>query len=103
MKYLAGLATFLALMPAVTIVGAFPPPPPPPPSGDVNPFLGKALFANKAYAQKLETTIKTFTKQKDLLNAARTRTVQKIPSFVWVANVAGVSVFYYLHNAHQAI
>ncbi|CAA7261002.1 unnamed protein product [Cyclocybe aegerita] len=56
-----------------------------PQAADANPYLGKVPFANKGYAKKLEETISYFTKRRDLLSAARTRTVQKIPTFAWVS------------------
>lgn len=57
---------------------------------DVNPFLGKNYFANTFYAGELNETIAAFLAKNDTLNAARTRTVQGIGSFVWVASVSGL-------------
>lgn len=91
MQYLATLLSALALVPAVLsapdALSAF----------DVNPYLGTSPFANKGYAAKLEETIKYFKKQKDTLNAARTRTVQRTPTFSWVSQSADVSVFASVH------
>ncbi|KAF9042219.1 cellobiohydrolase [Panaeolus papilionaceus] len=89
MKFLSFLALSLALAPAAF---AAPPKPDtkPPVKASVNPYLGKSVFANKGYAAKLEETIKYFLKQKDPLNAARTRTVQKIPTFSWISSSADV-------------
>ncbi|KAJ3513216.1 hypothetical protein NLJ89_g3079 [Agrocybe chaxingu] len=61
-----------------------------PQAADANPYLGKVPFANKGYAQKLEETISYFTKRRDLLSAARTRTVQKIPTFAWVSESSAI-------------
>ncbi|TVY73496.1 1,4-beta-D-glucan cellobiohydrolase CEL6B [Lachnellula suecica] len=58
---------------------------------DVNPFLGKNYFANSYYAGELNQTVDAFLARNDSLNAARTRTVQKTGSFVWVTSVAGLS------------
>lgn len=60
-------------------------------TGDANPFLGKTHFVNPTYAAKLEETIATFLARNDTLNAARTRTVQDISTFVWVTTVSGLS------------
>ncbi|KAF8647433.1 hypothetical protein AX16_006710, partial [Volvariella volvacea WC 439] len=88
MKYLQSL--LLALAAAQTAVYALP-------GGlesrqtSVNPFLGKEIFANKGYARKLEATISAFQNAGDSLNAARTRTVQKIGTFSWISNSADIS------------
>jgi cellulose 1,4-beta-cellobiosidase len=58
---------------------------------DGNPFLGKNYFANSYYAGELNQTVAAFLAQNDTLNAARTRTVQKTGTFVWVTSVAGLS------------
>lgn len=58
---------------------------------DSNPWVGKDYYVNPTYAVKLKETILTFLKKGDLLNAARTRTVQGISTFVWVTTVAGLS------------
>ena len=58
---------------------------------DSNPFANKQLFVNPGYAQKLEQTVQSFLAAGDTLNAARTRTVQGISTFVWVTTVAGLS------------
>ncbi|RDL30672.1 Glucanase [Venustampulla echinocandica] len=57
---------------------------------DVNPFRGKNYFANAFYASELDQTVAAFLARNDTLNAARTRTVQKTGTFVWVSNVAGL-------------
>lgn len=85
MKYLQYLAAILAVAPSVLAA------PQPPAPQDGNPYLAAQPYANKGYAAKLEETIKYFNAQKDHVNAAKTRTVQKIPTFAWVANSAGVS------------
>ncbi|TFK21513.1 cellobiohydrolase [Coprinopsis marcescibilis] len=84
MKYLQLLAAALAFTPCVLSA------PRPAPGGDVNPYVGKAPFANKAYAAKLEETIRYFRDQKDHVNAARTKTVQGIPTFAWVSSTANI-------------
>lgn len=94
MKYLAALAATLALVPTAVLAGAVPQPPSAP-VGDVNPYLGKAPFAPKTYAKKLDATIKTFLKAKDFLNAANTRTVKGIPTFAWVSSTANVRLLYF--------
>ncbi|TVY56818.1 1,4-beta-D-glucan cellobiohydrolase CEL6B, partial [Lachnellula cervina] len=58
---------------------------------DVNPFLGKSYFANSYYAGELNQTVNAFLAKNDSLNAARTRTVQKTGTFVWITSVAGLS------------
>jgi cellulose 1,4-beta-cellobiosidase len=58
---------------------------------DVNPFLGKNYFANAHYAGELNQTVASFLAQNDTLNAARTRTVQKVGTFVWITSVASLS------------
>lgn len=55
-----------------------------PGASDVNPFHGKAYFANSGYAAKLDQTIAAFQAKNDSLNAARARTVKSIGTFVWV-------------------
>lgn len=85
MKYLAFLAAVLAVVP--TALSA---PQPRAPRADVNPYIGVTPYTNKGYAAKLEETIKTFLDAGDELNAARTRTVQKVPTFAWIADSAGV-------------
>ncbi|KAF9527136.1 cellobiohydrolase [Crepidotus variabilis] len=52
---------------------------------NVNPYIGKNAFANKGYAAKLEATIDYFNAQSDKPNAARTKLVQKIPTFSWLS------------------
>jgi cellulose 1,4-beta-cellobiosidase len=89
MKYLAYLAAALAITPSMLSVAALPPvppaQPPTPPSKDVNPYIGKSAFPIPGYAGKLEATIQYFKDQKDFLNAARTKTVQNIPTFTWIS------------------
>lgn len=57
---------------------------------DVNPFLGKNYFANSHYASELNQTVASFLAQNDTLNAARTRTVQKVGTFVWITSVSSL-------------
>ncbi|KAJ2931102.1 hypothetical protein H1R20_g5996, partial [Candolleomyces eurysporus] len=82
MKYLQYLAAILAVAPSILAA--------PNTGRDGNPYLGVQPYANKGYAAKLEETIKYFNKEKDYLNAARTRSVQKVPTFGWVSNSAAV-------------
>ncbi|KAK3681317.1 glycoside hydrolase family 6 protein [Podospora appendiculata] len=56
-----------------------------------NPFEGKTLFANPGWAQKLEQTYDAFTTAGDAENAAKVRKVQKIGTFVWIADIAGLA------------
>jgi len=91
------LTTLLAVASAFGFSSAQPPsgppsgPPGPPGAGDVNPFLGKNYFANSYYAGELNQTVKAFLAKNDSLNAARTRTVQKTGTFVWITSVSGLS------------
>ncbi|PPR08048.1 hypothetical protein CVT24_010847 [Panaeolus cyanescens] len=82
MKFLSFLACTLALAPVAFSA---------PPKTDANPYVGKSVFANKGYAAKLEETIKYFNEQGDSLNAARTRTIQRTPTFSWISASADVS------------
>ncbi|TEB20738.1 cellobiohydrolase [Coprinellus micaceus] len=82
MKYLAFLAAVLAVAPTALAV------PKPAPAADANPYVGVSPYAPKSYAKKLEETIKYFKGEKDHVNAGRTRTVQKIPTFAWVSKSA---------------
>jgi cellulose 1,4-beta-cellobiosidase len=86
MKYLQYLAAILAVAPSVLAA--------PKPERDGNPYLGVQPYANKGYAAKLEETIKYFNKEKDYINAARTRSVQKVPTFGWVSNSAAVRMVF---------
>src|SRR6187402_2715708 len=90
-------ATVLAALSAAGLSAAFPTYPTYPLGNGTNstvdltnPFLGKNYFANSFYARELEETIAAFLAQNDTLNAARTRTVQKIGTFVWVTSVSGL-------------
>jgi cellulose 1,4-beta-cellobiosidase len=56
-----------------------------------NPFEGKKLFANPEWRAKLERTHQAFVQKSDFENANKVRTVQGLGSFVWVANIAGLS------------
>ncbi|KAF5312670.1 hypothetical protein D9619_003633 [Psilocybe cf. subviscida] len=102
MVQLKALACALVLAPAAVLAappaggpkppGHPAPPPPPPALNSVNPYAGnKAVFANKGYAKKLEATIKYFLQSGDRLNAARTRTVQRTPTFSWISFSGDVS------------
>ncbi|KAH0611925.1 uncharacterized protein H6S33_009977 [Morchella sextelata] len=51
-----------------------------------NPFLNHVQYANTGYATKLEETIQSFLADGDELNAARTRTVQGVSTFMWVSS-----------------
>lgn len=59
---------------------------------DVNPFEGKNYFANSFYAGELNATVSAFLARNDTLNAARTRTVQKTGTFVWVTTVSNLGL-----------
>jgi cellulose 1,4-beta-cellobiosidase len=80
------LPTLLAAASSVALVAAAPAT-----KADVNPFLGKAYFANSHYATELNQTINAFLAKGDKLNAARTRTVAKTGTFVWVTTIAGIA------------
>lgn len=82
---------FFSLVVAAGIASAFPTQLVSRDATDSNPFDGKQYFVSPGYAAKLEQTIQSFISKGDLLNAARTRTVQKISTFVWVTTVAGLS------------
>ncbi|KAF8665661.1 hypothetical protein AX16_000114 [Volvariella volvacea WC 439] len=77
MKYLQAFLTALTIVQPLVSAGTIP---------DLksrqavsaNPYVGKQIYANKSYAQKLQVTIDYFDAQGDSLNAARTRPVQKI-------------------------
>ncbi|RPB04000.1 cellulase [Choiromyces venosus 120613-1] len=58
---------------------------PAPPCNADNPFLNQVGFANPGYAQKLEETIASFLAEGDIVNAAKTRTVQKVSTFTWIS------------------
>lgn len=93
MQYLKALLFALAAAPAAIATPTFGPGKPKPvPAKSDNPFVGVNLYANSRYAKKLETTIKYFLKKGDVVNALRTRTVQKIPSFFWISNTRDVSI-----------
>lgn len=77
-KSLLALAVVPAVIAAPTV-----------PSG--NPFEGKNFYANSKYALKLVETIKSFISEGDLLNAARTATVQRTGTFAWISSFADVS------------
>ncbi|KAH9486116.1 Exoglucanase 3 [Psilocybe cubensis] len=79
MRYLQALACALALAPSVVFAA-------PSISGfQGNPYIGKEGYANQEYARKLDQTIQYFNQRNDYQNAARTRTVQKIPTFAWIS------------------
>ncbi|KAF9473876.1 cellobiohydrolase [Pholiota conissans] len=81
MHYLKFLACALSLASA----GVFASPKQSTSQSAVNPYIGTVAYANQAYAKKLDETIQYFTKKFDFVNAARTRTIQKIPTFAWVS------------------
>ncbi|KAI1881310.1 hypothetical protein JX265_000136 [Neoarthrinium moseri] len=56
----------------------------------VNPFEGKKLFANPAWAKKLDQTYEAFVSQNDNTNANKVRVIQDIGTFVWVSDRAGL-------------
>ncbi|RXW21714.1 hypothetical protein EST38_g4153 [Candolleomyces aberdarensis] len=85
MKYLQYLAAILAVAPSVILAA------PSSAQANSNPYAGVEPHVNKGYATKLEETIAYFNEQNDTLNAARTRTVQNIPTFAWVSNSAAIS------------
>lgn len=55
-----------------------------------NPFLDRVQYANSGYAAKLEETISSFLAAGDTLNAAKTRTVQGVSTFLWISSFADV-------------
>ncbi|KAI0132694.1 glycoside hydrolase family 6 protein [Xylariales sp. AK1849] len=57
----------------------------------VNPFAGKKLFANPTWAKKLDQTYEAFTTEGDTTNANKVRVIQKIGTFVWVSDRAGLT------------
>ncbi|KAH9487325.1 Exoglucanase 3 [Psilocybe cubensis] len=91
MHYLRALACALALAPSVVFSAPPAPQPPQPPRSEVNPYIGKEVYANKGYAKKLEETIQYFNQRYDYYNAAKTKTVQKIPTFAWISSSADIS------------
>lgn len=90
MEYLTFLTTVFALLPVSLCA---PQSHARSPAAEVNPYLEVTPYANKGYAAKLEQTIKSFLDAGDELNAARTRTVQKTPTFVWVTSSSEVCEF----------
>ncbi|KAG2019603.1 cellobiohydrolase II-I [Coprinopsis cinerea AmutBmut pab1-1] len=56
----------------------------------VNPYIGKSPLVIKTYGEKLEETVRYFEEQGDELNAARTRTVQGVPTFAWISDSASI-------------
>lgn len=66
---------------------------PPSSSNDtgVNPFEGKTHYVNPSYAAKLNETREAFLAQNDTLNAARTRAVEDVGTFVWVSSMSELS------------
>ncbi|PPQ84540.1 hypothetical protein CVT25_007610 [Psilocybe cyanescens] len=87
MRYLQALACALALAPA----SVFAAPQPSTSNSQVNPYIGKDVYANKGYAKKLEETIQFFNQKYDFYNAAKTKTVQKIPTFAWISKSADIA------------
>ena len=87
------LTSVVSALAVASVVSATPTysPPKTPSATESNPWVGKDYFVNPTYAEKLKETIWTFLKKGDLLNAARTRTVQKTSTFVWVTTVAGLT------------
>ncbi|KAK2768391.1 1,4-beta-D-glucan cellobiohydrolase cel6b [Arachnomyces sp. PD_36] len=63
------------------------PHPPAPKDSGVNPFEGKTPYVNPAYAEKLNETREAFLAKNDTLNAARTRAVEDVGTFVWVSSM----------------
>lgn len=49
-----------------------------------SPFDGRKLYANPGWSDKLNETIAAFEAAGDEENAARTRTIQDIGTFVWI-------------------
>lgn len=60
-----------------------------------NPFLNRLQYANSGYAAKLEETISSFLAAGDTLNAARTRSVKSVSTFLWISSFADVSTMLY--------
>ncbi|KAF9554540.1 cellobiohydrolase [Agrocybe pediades] len=88
MKYLQALSLALSLAPASILCS---PSTPVARAADVNPYIGKVAYANKAYAQKLQETMQYFWQRDEHENAARTRTVTKIPTFSWISASADIA------------
>lgn len=91
--YILAAAAAVALAPASTLAAKIKPAGPNGPSSlnFINPYTaGKAPYANKGYAAKLEETISYFNSRGDSLNAARTRTVQRTPTFRWLSHTSNV-------------
>lgn len=91
MRALTLLAALSAAGASVTASPLGSPKPPKPAGSDINPFVGKKLFANPKWATKLEDTYRSFTQKGDRANAAVVRKVQKTGSFVWVTSRSGLS------------
>lgn len=51
---------------------------------DPSPFDGRKLYANPGWSEKLDETIAAFEAAGDEENAARTRTIQNVGTFVWI-------------------
>ncbi|KAK3388285.1 1, 4-beta cellobiohydrolase [Sordaria brevicollis] len=90
------LTLLAALSAAGASVTASPLGPPKPPKqfvsgNDVNPFVGRKLFANPKWATKLEATYNSFNSKGDRTNANIVRKVQKTGTFVWVTSRSGLS------------
>ena len=58
------------------------------PDPDVNPFVGKKLFANPKWAAKLDQTYHSFLQKGDFINAMKVQKVKQIGTFVWVSRIA---------------
>lgn len=61
-----------------------------------NPFLNRVQYVNTGYAKKLEETIESFLADGDTVNAAKTRTVQGVSTFIWISSFADVSTKLYI-------
>lgn len=91
--YVLAAAAALSLVPVGAFAAKIKPAGPNGPSSlnFINPYTaGKSPYANKGYATKLEETISYFNGRGDTLNAARTRTVQRTPTFRWLSHTSNV-------------
>ncbi|KAI5811582.1 cellobiohydrolase [Peziza echinospora] len=102
MMYLQTILAALVVIPAVFAAPGSSTPKPTVPATNPNIFIGKELYANSIYAEKLEQTAKTFLKKWDFANAARVKTVQKTGTFGWISSFADLkNVPIYIKEAYN--
>lgn len=102
MRALTLLAALSAAGASVTASPLGPPKPPKQSASDINPFLGRKLFANPKWAAKLESTYNSFIAKGDRANAAVVRKAQKTGTFVWVTSRSGLTEIDDAINAARA-